>query len=163
MKDSDKVVEALNLGANDYITKPVDFPVAVARIHGQLARKAAESALRESEERYALAARGANDGLWDWDLATGRVYYSARWKAMLGYLDGEIGEDADEWLSRVHPGDLEKLREVLRAEQAGGVSRRHLNPSTACATGTGPIAGCAAAGAAVQDSGRAGPSGWQVR
>ncbi len=120
LKDSDKVVEALNLGANDYITKPVDFPVALARIHGQLARKASESALRKSEERYALAARGANDGLWDWDLVTGRVYYSSRWKAMLGHLGDEIGETVDEWFSRVHPGDLEKLREVVRAEQAGG-------------------------------------------
>ncbi len=120
LKDTDQVVEALNLGANDYITKPVDFPVALARIQGQLARKAAESALRESEERYALAARGANDGLWDWDLPSGRVYYSARWKAILGYLDDEIGEDADEWFSRVHPEDLENLRATLRAEQAGG-------------------------------------------
>jgi diguanylate cyclase (GGDEF)-like protein/PAS domain S-box-containing protein len=120
LKDSENVVEALNLGANDYITKPVDFAVAVARIRGQLARKAAESALRESEERYALAARGSNDGLWDWDLDSGRVYYSERWKALLGYADGEIGEDAGEWFSRAHPEDLEKLREVLRAEQAGG-------------------------------------------
>ena len=120
LKDSDKVVEALNMGANDYITKPVDFPVAVARIRGQLARKAAESALRESQERYALAARGANDGLWDWDLASGRVYYSERWKAILGYVDAEIGEDSGEWFSRVHAEDLEKLRDVMRAEQAGG-------------------------------------------
>ena len=122
LKDSDQVVEALNLGANDYITKPVDFPVAVARIQGQLARKAAESALRDSEERYALAARGANDGLWDWDLAAGKVYYSERWKAMFGYLDAEIGEDAGEWFSRVHPEDREKLQEVLRVAQAGGPS-----------------------------------------
>jgi diguanylate cyclase (GGDEF)-like protein/PAS domain S-box-containing protein len=120
LKDSDKVVEALNLGANDYITKPVDFPVALARIHGQLARSAAESALRRSEERYALAARGANDGLWDWDMASGEVYYSERWKAVLGYLDAEIGAGAGEWFSRVHPEDLEKLRDVLRGEQAGG-------------------------------------------
>jgi len=120
LKDSDKVVEALNLGANDYITKPVDFPVAVARIRGQLARKAAETVLRQSEERYALAARGANDGLWDWDLTSGQVYYSERWKAMLGYLDAEIDGGIGEWFSRVHPVDLEKLREALRAEQAGG-------------------------------------------
>jgi diguanylate cyclase (GGDEF)-like protein/PAS domain S-box-containing protein len=120
LKDSDEVVEALNLGANDYITKPVDFPVAVARIRGQLARKAAESALRESEERYALAARGSKDGMWDWDLASGHVYYSDRWKAMLGYPDGGIGEGIDEWFSRVQPGDLDKVRELLRTDQAGG-------------------------------------------
>ncbi|MGA3039877.1 MAG: EAL domain-containing protein, partial [Bryobacteraceae bacterium] len=123
LTDSDKVVEALNLGANDYIAKPVDFAVAVARIRGQLARKAAESALRESEERYALAARGSNDGLWDWDLDSGRVYYSERWKALVGYPESEIGDGAGEWFSRVHPEDLERLREVLRAEQAAGSSK----------------------------------------
>src|ERR1039458_7997586 len=157
LKDSDKVVEALNLGANYYITKPVDFPVAMARIHGQLARKAAESALRESEERYALAARGANDGLWDWDLASGQVYYSERWKAMLGYQDAEIGEGAGEWFSRVHPEDLEKLREVLRPAQAGGSSgafecehrMRHRD-------GTYRWVRCR--GAAVQDA-----AGWVIR
>ena len=116
LKDSDDVVEALSLGANDYITKPVDFPVAVARIHAQLARKAADNVLRESEERYALASRGSNDGMWDRDLASGRVYYSERWKAMLGYPEGGIGEGIDEWFSRVHPEDLEKLREVLQAD-----------------------------------------------
>ena len=119
LRDSENVVEALNLGANDYITKPVDFPVALARIRAQLARRAAGSALRASEERYALAARGANDGLWDWDLSSQRVYYSDRWKAMLGYQNGEIGESTDEWFSRVHADDLEKLREELAAPRAG--------------------------------------------
>ncbi len=70
------------------------------------ARKLAEEELRESEERYALAARAANDGMWDWDLDTQKVYYSARWKSMLGYMDGEIGASPEEWFSRVHPEDL---------------------------------------------------------
>ena len=56
------------LGANDYVTKPVDFPVALARISTHLSHKRAVEDLRESEERYALAVRGANDGLWDWNL-----------------------------------------------------------------------------------------------
>src|SRR5579871_2820066 len=116
LQDSERVVEALDLGANDYITKPVDFPVAVARIKAQLARKAAGSAIRQSEERYALAARGANDGLWDWDLTSGKMYYAERWKAMLGYGESEIGDTPEEWFSRAHPADLEGLRRVLHAE-----------------------------------------------
>ena len=85
------IVEAFGLGANDYVTKPMDFPVALARITTHLAHKRAVENLRESEERYALAMRGANDGLWDWNLTTNEVYWSARWKTMLGYEEAEIG------------------------------------------------------------------------
>jgi diguanylate cyclase (GGDEF)-like protein/PAS domain S-box-containing protein len=116
---SDKIVEALNHGANDYITKPVDFPVALARIQSQLARKRAEEALRVSEERFSLAARGANDGLWDWDLRQGRVYYSQRWKEMLGLRSVQVSDSPEEWRSRVHPADREgfeaEIDKVLRS------------------------------------------------
>ena len=56
--ESRDIVEALNFGADDYITKPIDYAVALARIRTQLSRKRAEEGLRESEERYALAAKG---------------------------------------------------------------------------------------------------------
>lgn len=69
-----------------------------------------EQALRESEERYSLAVRGANDGLWDWNLKTNQVYYSLRWKSMLGYREDEVGATLDEWLTRVHPEDLERIK-----------------------------------------------------
>ena len=72
-------------------------------------------AVRESEERYALAARAANDGLWDWDLDKGTVYYSARWSEMLGYTEDAIGTNPEEWLDRVHPED----RAALMAELVG--------------------------------------------
>ena len=65
---------------------------------------------KRTEYRYTLAAQGANDGLWDWDVETGRVYYSPRWKAMLGYDEAEIGDGLAEWLDRVHADDLPRLR-----------------------------------------------------
>jgi diguanylate cyclase (GGDEF)-like protein/PAS domain S-box-containing protein len=112
---SEDVVTALAAGANDYVTKPVDFPVVLARIQTQLSRKFAEDALRESEERYALAARGANDGLWDWDLIKGKTYFSPRWKSMLGWAEHEICEDPDEWFRRIHPDDVERVRADIKA------------------------------------------------
>jgi diguanylate cyclase (GGDEF)-like protein/PAS domain S-box-containing protein len=76
-------------------------------------RKRVEAALRESEERYALAALGANDGIWDWDLKSHRIYFSQRWKSMLGLDDDEIDGDPQEWLGRVHPQDADGLRQAL--------------------------------------------------
>jgi len=70
---------------------------------------------KRTEYRYTLAAQGANDGLWDWDVETGRVYYSPRWKAMLGYEEGEIGDGLGEWLDRVHADDLPRLRADIDA------------------------------------------------
>jgi diguanylate cyclase (GGDEF)-like protein/PAS domain S-box-containing protein len=118
--DGADIVEAFGLGANDYVTKPVDFPVALARIRTHLSHKHAVEGLRDSEERYALAMQGANDGLWDWNLVTNEVHWSARWKAMLGYEDSAIGTSPDEWFSRVHRDDLDRVDEALRAHLAGG-------------------------------------------
>ena len=117
--ESEDIVEALSLGANDYITKPIDFAVAFARIHTQLARKKAEEALRDSEERYALAMRGANDGLWDWNRRTNDIYFSPRWKAMLGCHENEIDNSVEGWFARVHPEDRERLETALAAHCEG--------------------------------------------
>ncbi len=116
---SDDIVAALDLGANDYLTKPIDFPVAVARIGTQLAHKQAREALKESEERYALAARGSNDGLWDWNLSANVVHFSPRWKAMLGYQEGEIGDKPEEWLDRIHDADRERVKGDMAIHQKG--------------------------------------------
>ena len=116
---SDDIVKALEMGANDYLTKPIDFPVALARIGTQLAHKKAQEALRESEERYALAARGANDGLWDWNLLTSAMYFSPRWKAMLGFGENEIEDRLEEWIGRIHDADRERVKEEIAAHQKG--------------------------------------------
>ena len=114
------VVEAFRLGANDYVAKPIDMPVALARIATHLSHKRVLSDLRESEERFALAVRGANDGLWDWNLLTNDVYWSARWKALIGYDAAEIGSSPEEWFGRVHGDDLERVKEGLAEHLAGG-------------------------------------------
>jgi diguanylate cyclase (GGDEF)-like protein/PAS domain S-box-containing protein len=76
-------------------------------------------ALEESEERFDLAARGAADGLWDWDLRLDRIFYSSRWKVMLGWLDTEVGDSPGEWFDRVHPEDLAALRHDIDQHLAG--------------------------------------------
>lgn len=69
--------------------------------------------VRVSEERYALAAEAAQDALWDWDIASGTVFYSNRWKALLGHRDHEVGTSPDEWLGRIHPDDEPTVRAAL--------------------------------------------------
>uniref|UniRef100_B8DQS3 histidine kinase n=1 Tax=Nitratidesulfovibrio vulgaris (strain DSM 19637 / Miyazaki F) TaxID=883 RepID=B8DQS3_NITV9 len=72
-------------------------------------RRQTELALRASEERYALVVGGTSDGIWDWDLTTNTVYFSPRWKSIIGYEDHEIPNRPDEWKGRVHPDDLDAV------------------------------------------------------
>ena len=78
-------------------------------------RKRIEDALRVSEERWHLAVRGSNDGIWDWNIQTGGVFFSSRWKAMRGFGDHEIKDDIDAWRSRIHPDDLDRVLQSIDA------------------------------------------------
>jgi len=78
-----------------------------------------EESLRQSEERYALASQGANDGLWDWNPVTKELYLSGRWKEMLGYADTEIHADLESWFSRIHPGDRERVKAEIIDRKKG--------------------------------------------
>lgn len=82
-------------------------------------QKCSEEALRESEERYALAARGSNDGLWDWDLRNEKIYFSPRWKSMLGYAEDEVSNSLEEWFNRIHPDDLSEVKAKIAAHLEG--------------------------------------------
>ena len=122
--DWDVDVEAMEAGAADYLVKgqfgtrqlerSIRYAMGLA-----VERQKTLEALRRSQERYALAVRGANDGLWDWDLTTDRIYYAPRWKSMLGYGTEQIGDSPQEWFSRVHPLDLERVKAEVSAHLAG--------------------------------------------
>jgi diguanylate cyclase (GGDEF)-like protein/PAS domain S-box-containing protein len=81
------------------------------------ALKTALISFEESEERYALAARGANDGLWDWNLATDKIYFSPRWNHMLGYTESEHWSGPEEWFSHIHADDRERVRAEIAAHR----------------------------------------------
>jgi diguanylate cyclase (GGDEF)-like protein/PAS domain S-box-containing protein len=87
----------------------------------ELARK--DAALRESQERFALAVQGTNDGVWDWDLRADTIYFSPRWKAMLGYGEDEVGATPADWFRLVHPEDIERLRLKLTQHREGQTSQ----------------------------------------
>ena len=79
----------------------------------------AEEALHESEERFALAVCGANEGLWDWDLRTDQVYFSPRWREMLGLDDGDTQGRLSDWFDRVHRDDRKQVEAALQAHIDG--------------------------------------------
>ncbi|NWG86026.1 MAG: PAS domain-containing protein [Hydrogenophilaceae bacterium] len=75
--------------------------------------------LEAAERRFDLAVRGSNDGIWDRDLTANTVYYSPRWKSMLGYPDDEVGDSPEEFTSRIHPSDLARAMTALDAHLKG--------------------------------------------
>ena len=87
--------------------------------HDVTERACAEHALKRSAERLALAAEGANDGLWEWDLRSQEFYFSGRWRAMIGLpVPAGIGRP-EEWMDRVHADDIVPLKEALEAHLSG--------------------------------------------
>lgn len=85
-------------------------------------RRKLQLELEEAEARWRFALEGADHGVWDWDARTQKVFYSSRWKDMLGYADDEIGDGFGEWESRVHPDDLPGIRAALDAHFKGETS-----------------------------------------
>lgn len=108
---------------HDHIRLLPEVPGTAPQMIGSMlditARKRVEQSLRASESRWQFAIHGAGDGLWDWDLESGVVFYSTYWKKMLGHAEHEIGDSPEEWRSRVHPQDLPAVMVELEAQLAG--------------------------------------------
>lgn len=76
--------------------------------------KLAEKNLQKSEKRFSLALSSTNDGIWDWDMRTNHVYYSPRWKTMLGYEPDELKNNQQTWETLIHPEDKEKAKQLFK-------------------------------------------------
>ncbi|MGH8728064.1 MAG: PAS domain-containing protein [Burkholderiales bacterium] len=81
-----------------------------------------ETALHESQNRNELTVHSASDGLWEWDLRTGKTAYSPRWKTMLGYSQDEIADSIEEWKTRIHADDFAAATAALSAHLDGASS-----------------------------------------
>jgi len=103
----------------------VGLVISVLAIRKQIVeRTRAEVAARTSEERFELAMRGATDGLWDWNLQTGKVYYSPRWAYMLGYRSEDLEPTIEAFRSLLHPDDRERLLKI-ESDYVSGRSDRY--------------------------------------
>jgi len=118
--DRTTAMRSLQEGAQDFLSKDgLDVTLLDRSIRYAIERFSLLSKMRESQERYFLMAHGSRDGLWDWDLRTDEVFFSSRWKMMLGYADHEVGRTPSEWFDRVHPQDLPSVRGELQRHFAG--------------------------------------------
>ena len=101
----------------------------VMRLHNDAV--AALGAARRSEQRYALAAAGSNDGLWDWDIDEGALYCSERWKLMLGLSPQTAVATIGQWVALVHEDDCAGLEAALDAHLRGDTA--HFEHEDPCA------------------------------
>ncbi len=121
MENSPKMSEALRLEVNDFFTKPKEFSLTLARVKLQVEWRQAllgnGSALPEGS-----GFRGLKEGLWSWSISKDSVQYSKEWKAILGYGTEELGSSISEWYDRIHPEDLKRVKDAIKAHITRQVS-----------------------------------------
>ncbi|MCX6137015.1 MAG: PAS domain-containing protein [Ignavibacteriales bacterium] len=101
-----------------YIFKPFQQSELHRTIEMALYKDRSDRMVRDSQERYSLAVRGANDGIWDWNLRTGEIYFSPRWKEIIGYSDADVFT-VDIWRSHIHPDDSKRMWEEYNKHLSG--------------------------------------------
>lgn len=121
-------------GACGYVrAAELSGPLLEATIFAAVERAQMRQALSEVQERFALAVRGSNDGVWEWILSTGEMHFSRRWRELLGYGVEDLSNSSSEWFDRVHPDDLPGLRADIDAHLAGEKAY-HENEHRICAS-----------------------------
>ncbi len=130
IRAQDKIIGVINLYSNQknffspeeiriLDEMALDISYAVENLEREEIKKETEEALKESEERWGFALEGSNDGVWDWNLETNKVFFSKRWKEMLGYREDEIKDEFNEWEKRVYLDDKESVFKNLNDHIAG--------------------------------------------
>jgi diguanylate cyclase (GGDEF)-like protein/PAS domain S-box-containing protein len=120
-------LEANALGVADYVTKQALSSTGLERaIRYAISHSGALTDLARSQERYALATRAANDGIWDWDLDHDQIYLSHRWCAIMGLEEPVDDGTPDRWFELVHPDDLGQLHAVIDSHLEGRTAHLEL-------------------------------------
>ena len=151
VEDENCAVAAVAEGAQDYLIKrTVTSELLYRSIRYAIARNDAECSLRASEQRYALAAAGARDGIWDWDLEHDSIYYSPRWLALLRLSGSEAPPAPATWFERVHEQDRAGLSKALEAHLNGATP--HFEYEFRINTGAGQLLWVLARGVAIRNA-----------
>lgn len=111
-----------------------EYILAIARDITE--KKRYEQKLRVAEERWNFALQGAGDGVWDWNLLTNEVFFSSKWKEIIGYQDFEIGHHFDEWKKRLHPKEKDAVIGVLYEQIAKTQGNYQIEHRLLCKDGT---------------------------
>jgi diguanylate cyclase (GGDEF)-like protein/PAS domain S-box-containing protein len=113
------MVRALEVGSDDCLEMPAYPPLAVARVRALLGRLREMSEGVDQRQRFDLVVRGAGDGIWDWRLTDDSVYFSPRWRELLGYQPEDRFSAMDDWLALVHPEESEMVKREMRNHLEG--------------------------------------------
>ncbi|MCC6202255.1 MAG: EAL domain-containing protein [Gammaproteobacteria bacterium] len=152
-ENSDELaMAAMRLGAQDYLNKrEIDRKLLLRSVQYAIERHRSDARLRESEERYALAVAGTNDGVWDWNCKTDAFYYSPRWTEILGWSNETARASGVQcWLEQIDSQDRESFEHALNDLKSGQAS--HLEHEHRIRTPQGEERWLLVRGLAVRDS-----------
>ena len=126
----------LDDGQRRFLLDLAGMAAALAGARREAELRAEIEALRASERQMALAIAGSGTGIWDRNVATGEIFYSAGWKALLGYAEDEVGNRIEESYTRVHPDDLAYVRATIQAHFDGKTASYDVEHRIRCKDGS---------------------------